>query len=1046
MQRPSCPECGAPCEASHRFCAACGHPLRNTPPRSAAPEPSDWGEVKAATILFADIADSTRQIAELSPEQAMQQLQPAIASMVRVVDQHGGTVLRTLGDGIMALFGVPLALEDHASRACLAAMRMQQLFAETEADGVPALALRVGLHTGKVASDPTEAGDRRGGGAHGVAIHLASRVAALAEPGQVLLTEDTRHLLRSGVMGVRPLGNWHLKGIVHPVALFALRFDVARAALLEPSRPPGDFVGRTHELAQLAHAFGRTRAGQGQVVGISGDAGSGKTRLCQEFARQCGRDGAEVVWTQAHPLSHALPLRPVRELLGALCFGMSAGHLAPTAARRHIDAALARAGVTDAADARLMHELMGLGEDAPAAAALAPQGRQARLLGLVAALVRAGGGQLRVVVVEDLHWLDAASWPFLNVLAESVATTHTLLLTNQRRDMAFAWPRLTHAACLTLGALPQQALRVIVAQRLGKASGQPAADADSERWIDRIIERSQGNPFFAEELVRHLRRAGTESARWQAELPDSIDSLIAARIDTLPDTDKRVLQVCAVIGKEIDAAVLARVLGLPPGRSAAALRRLQAMELLTRADAAQLAGAGASAGLRFFHPLIQEVAYGAQLHTRRRELHARVAAVMARRYAAGPRAGELAALLAHHHEQAGELLPAARQATLAAHWLRSSDVNHAIASWRKVLQLAAPLAPDQEALAMSALAAGRIVFLGWRGGVSTQEGDVLVAQALAHAGQADARLPQLLQVAHARMRQAAGGPADDYVSAVQAALAMPDPPGNAGRRALLHVVLCQACAWAGRLPEALAAADVAVAGGRAIDPFDRDFVGFSVLQWAVGLRMRVLLRMGRVAEAAANFDELAQLSREEPDVVMRGIAHNLRLELRRIQGRGSLRSDSALAEFQENAHSDYVRVTAAYFLAVDSMGEHQFAKACAQLQDGLGHLRDTRVAVDFEVELLSLLAEALAARGHWPAAERTAHEALALAVARTHRVCECRAALVLARAALASSPPHEADAWLRRADELLALTGAALWRPMWRSLMARRRRSALGTS
>lgn len=1050
-----CPECGALCGSTHRFCASCGHPLHKTVAGSnEAMAAAEWGEVKAATILFADIADSTRQIAELSPEQAMQQLQPAISRMVRMVEQHGGTVLRTLGDGIMALFGVPLALEDHASRACLAAMRMQQLFADTVSKGAHApLALRVGLHTGKVVSDPTEAGDRRGGGAHGLAIHLASRVAAQAEPGQILLTEDTRHLLRSGTLDTQALGHWHLKGILQPVALYALRFKHLTPNAVSPTEVKAvmanSLVGRDNEMAQLVHALGRTRAGQGQLVCITGEAGVGKTRLCTEFARRCETDGLPVVWVQAHPLSHALPLQPARDLLGLLCFGYRPGGMPAEQARERIKAALAHAGHTDAADLTLLHELMGVADEgAETAPTPRPrrETRQARLLAIVADLVRSDAAILRLLVLEDLQWLDAGSWPILHVVAEALAGTHTMLLANQRHSLEFPWSSLEHAAHLPLDLLSRHDLRTIVSQRLKTlVSTATPLPGKVSTWIDRVVERSQGNPFFAEELTRYLTRADGNPQRWQAELPDSIDSLIAARIDVLPETDKRVVQACAVIGKDVDASVLVRVLRLPVGRLAPALRRLQALGLLTREPSTFTA---LGSDLRFAHPLMQEVAYGAQLQTRRSVVHARVAEVMERRYSRGARGGELAALMAHHREHAGDLPAATRHAVRAAQWLRSGDPSHAIASWRKVLQLAAQAPESRETRALSALAAGRIVFLGWRGGITTQEVGELVAQALDLAGQADPRLPQLLHFAHARMRQATGGSADDYVKAVQAALAMPEPPNTPGRRALMHVVLCQAYSWAGRLRDALVSARIAAAEGDKVSDFDREFVGYSVSQWAKSLQVRALLRMGRAAEAQTCLRELQFMSVREPDVVLQSMVKNLALELNCAIGRASrVEGLAQLSAHTATHHNDYVRITSAYFLAQVAIARHQYAHAGSLLRDGLAYLREHRVAVDFEADLLVLWAETLAARRNWTAAGQVAQEAAGFATLRANRICECRAALVLARSALGSGGTQrhldEAERWLSRATELLAFTGADYWRPMWRAVSARWRRSLL---
>lgn len=1043
-----CGHCHAECAADARFCAQCGHALSDAvePSVPGARPAAHWGEVKPATILFADVADSTRQIADLSPEQAMQQLQPAIERMVAIVEAHGGTVLRTLGDGVMALFGVPRALEQHAEQACLAAVHMQQAFAAAHDPDGTALSLRIGLHTGRVASDPTEAGDRRGGGAHGVAIHLASRVASQAEPGQILLTEDTMYLLRPGLLIARPMGTWHLKGIVPPVRLFTVALDSAT----RPPPPPapsvvaGRFVGRANEMAQLVHAFGRTRAGHGQVLAVGGEAGAGKTRLCSEFARRCRDTGARVAWVQAHPLSHATPLRPARDLLGQLYFDMAAG-MSPAQIRWQIDAALARAGPFDPEDAALMHEWMGVveQEDHSELSLAQRDARQARVLAAVAALVRAHADELRLIVLEDLHWLDEGSWPIVLTIAESLRSTRTLLLANHRRPFQPPWNQLGHAASMVLGELGGDAMRLIVSERLAGTTG-PIPErlaAQRDEWIDRVVARSQGNPFFAEELLRHLKRSGADISRWTDELPDSIGALIVARIDALPEGDKRVLQCCAVIGKQIDVAVLARVLRLPRGRLAAALRRLQSAELLTRAQPVD----GIVTGLMFAHPLIQEAAYGAQLSVQRQREHALVAEVLERRYAAGPHGGELAALMAHHCERANLRLAAARHAARAAQWLRSGDAAFSIERWRQVLTLLEREPETDEVRSLSALAAGRIVFLGWRGGVSVQEVGSLIGRALEQASRADLRLPQLLRFARARMLQASGGSADEYVATIQQVLAMPAPPGDAGRRALLHVPLCQAYGWAGRLREALAASDVALAGLDDVSEFDREFIGYGVEQWALGLRMRTLCRLGRVTEAQQCRLRLREICGGEADAVLQGIFLNLDMELEVLRGRGRQAwRRMQTVDLTTRRRNDYLRITDTYFFALLEMGQHQYARACTRLQEGLADLRQKQVAVDFEAEMGALLAEALAARGWWAEAARVAHGVVELSRQRANRVSECRAALVLARAELNGQAHAETpdSFWLARAGDLLDETGCDLWRPMWRALHARRRARA----
>ena len=1033
----ACAHCGATCEPGARFCSACGKPVAAAPEAQAPSEPPrhpSWGEVKPATILFADVAGSTEQIAALDPEQAMQRLQPAIERMVAVVEGQGGTVLRTLGDGIMALFGVPVAMEHHAEGACRAALALQREF-PARAGG---LVLRVGLHSGKVASDPTEAGDRRGGGAHGVAIHLASRVAALAEGGQTLLTDDVRAQLRPSRFTVQAAGAWHLKGITQPVDLFALRGE-ASGAVQPWSAHAGasPFVGREPEMQRLQQAFDRCAQGHGQIVGLVGDAGVGKSRVCAEFAGRCEAAGASVLWVRSHTLGHALPLLPVRELLGPLYFGWRPG-MDAAAQRARIDAALKQAGQTSRADAALVHELMGVADTASGVVPLPGRDlRQARLLAALRALVRAQAEESRLIVVEDLHWLDESSLPLLSAMAEAMDGTRTLLLLNYRPGFEARWFQWPHAAELAVEPLAEPDVRALVAASLGTVGHAGMAQVAPERaaWVDRIAERSQGNPLFAEELARHLLR-GDPGAEAQ-DLPDRIDALIGAQVDALGDRDKTVLQACAVMGKELDVAVLARVLRLPRGQLAAALRALESAAFLQRESTT-----GGRAQLGFRHPLMQEVVYGAQLRSRREVVHASVAESMERRYGGSDRADELSALVSHHWEQAGQPARAARQAARSARWIRSGDSALAQQRWRKVLTLLEGEPENQEVLALKALAAGRVVFLGWRGGVTAREVSSLMDRALPVAREADPRLPQLLRLARARVVQASGGSADDYVRELRAALAMPSPPGDSGRRATIHIALCQAYGWAGLLREALAANDVALAGLAEITGFDRDFIGFSVEHWALGLRVRLLHRMGRMAEARATFRELDESARHEDDPVIKTIVRTSGLELATMDGRYEFawREANWLRELGAGK-SSYIGISGAYFHAMGAVASHHYDEAEQSLKTGLSLLRQHLIAVDFEADFLASSAELQAVHRDWAQAARTALETLMVAKQRANRYAECRASLVLARAEMAGQYVEQDAgspvAWVDRANQLIQDTGAESLRPWLRALKAR---------
>ena len=1022
----ACAHCGATCEPGARFCSACGKPVAAAPEAQAPSEPPrhpSWGEVKPATILFADVAGSTEQIAALDPEQAMQRLQPAIERMVAVVEGQGGTVLRTLGDGIMALFGVPVAMEHHAEGACRAALALQREF-PARAGG---LVLRVGLHSGKVASDPTEAGDRRGGGAHGVAIHLASRVAALAEGGQTLLTDDVRAQLRPGRFTVQAAGAWHLKGITQPVDLFALRGE-ASGAVQPWSAHAGasPFVGREPEMQRLQQAFDRCAQGHGQIVGLVGDAGVGKSRVCAEFAGRCEAAGASVLWVRSHTLGHALPLLPVRELLGPLYFGWRPG-MDAAAQRARMDAALKQAGQTGRADAALVHELMGVADTASGVVPLPGRDlRQARLLAALRALVRAQAAESRLIVVEDLHWLDESSLPLLSAMAEAMDGTRTLLLLNYRPGFEARWFQWPHAAELAVEPLAEPDVRALVTASLGAVGHAGMAQVTPERaaWVDRIAERSQGNPLFAEELARHLLR-GDPGAEAQ-DLPDRIDALIGAQVDALGDRDKTVLQACAVMGKELDVAVLARVLRLPRGQLAAALRALESAAFLQRESTT-----GGRAQLGFRHPLMQEVVYGAQLRSRREVVHASVAETMERRYGDSERAGELASLVAHHWEQAGQPVRAARQAALAARWLRSGDSALAIQRWRKVLSLLHAAYGDDEVKDLRALAAARIVGLGWLGRMPLDELPGLMA--LTRVPSLDPRMPQLLRIAAARMHHANGGAADEYVTALQEAVALPDPPGDPGRPAILQSALCQAYGWAGLLRESLQASDIALAHLDRASTFDRDFIAIDLDVWCLTLRIRTLARMGKFDEANTWVARVARSVRADMHPMVRYLYVGTKLELGYYAGEMATLDEAAeqVQGYLKNAHNPYMKVAAGYMLGLGCSARREFAMALLRLTEALRLLREGNIAPEFESELLSVMARVQFDSGDSSTASATALDALEVAKSQNNRVAACRAVLVLAAAqdrggqgSELPAPPASVTCWRELADDLLDETGA----------------------
>ncbi|WP_296353522.1 adenylate/guanylate cyclase domain-containing protein [Ramlibacter sp.] len=1020
----TCSACGHEASLTARYCGNCGHSLLSAAAAGTAVERSPkWGELKQATVLFADVVGSTELVANLDPEQAMGRLRPAVLRMRHSIERFGGTVVRTLGDGVMALFGVPRTLEGHALLACQAALHMQHVFSQ----GLAGLSIRVGLHSGQVASDPEDAADGHGGGAHGLTIHLASRVIALAEPGGICLTEACRAAAGS-TCKVHSIGAHRLKGIPQAVEILQLAGVGAESrAGASPPLQQTTFRGRTDELEFLSRALQRLQAGTAQVVGVTGEPGTGKSRLCHEFAQACRNRGTPVYEVRAQPYGHALPMQPVLELFRTYFFCIVASDDGATA-RARISARLEPLQPT-AADLELLFEFFGVAPPGAPPIALGPRARQARLLARLKELIRADGDTERLILIEDMHWLDEGSEEFVGAILEAVVGTRTLLLLNYRTSYRCPWLNVPYFTQLQLSELPTAAMDAIVAELLAPLSALPD--------ICRLIcERSAGNPFFAEELVRTLADSkllspetglpvgGVEAV--ERALPATLQAVIGARLDSLGEPEKTLVQMCAIIGKDIPLAVLEHV----ASRLASQIER--GLEGLCHAGLILPQTARGGRRFAFRHPLIQEVAYGAQLKVRRGQVHATVAAAMELYYV--EQLDEYASLVAYHHEQAGQHLSAARFMARGALWMASASSARGIRAWRKVRSLLEQCPRSSEVDRLRAFAAGKICYLGWREGLERGELEHLITDAISLAADTDSGLIQLLLFARGRLIQSSGGAADNYVENVQRALGMASAQESPGRMATLQLALSHAYAWAGMLKEALQASDAALAGLGRIDLVDREFIGFSVEQWAYGIRLRLLNRMGRLQEARECLVSLSEHVSSVADPVMRQLVHYAYLDyawLSRDRELARHHGELVLRIPEEDA-SPYCRVLAHSGRAIALQVEGDLRAAKLSFHEALQTVRQGRVGLDFEPEFLAGIAECELDLGELEATVAMAREAIRAARERTNRVTECRAMLTLAAALAACGGEEgrrEAASLLEDAQVLLALTGAQAFHP-----------------
>jgi class 3 adenylate cyclase/tetratricopeptide (TPR) repeat protein len=720
-----CPSCQTENSPAFRFCSQCGAALGSGRPRTGPPaaepptSPKDSvfrvqeakvqaytpahlaeriltsraaleGERKAVTVLFADVAGFTALAERLSPEDLHAVMDACFERLSAAVHRYEGTINQFTGDGIMALFGAPIAHEDHAERAIHAALAIQAAIGEYGATlarerGIE-FRMRIGLHSGTVVVGRIGDNLRMDYTAQGDTVNLAARLEQAASPGGVLVSEAARRLAE-GAFEFRPLPPLAVKGRERPVEAHEMVGPRARRARVELAAERGftPLIGREREVAHLREAFDRIREGRGEVVGVVAEAGVGKSRLLYEFRRAlAGRalylEGRCISWGQT------IPFLPIVEMLKR-GMGLEEGDRDETI-REKVDRAL-RAVQADARYAPFLLNLLGVAADDPALRGMAAEAKRRYTFEALRSLTLAGSARRPIVfAVEDLHWVDQASEDFLRYLAEHSTRAAVLVLGTYRPGYVPPWSGRSYASQIALPSLSPRDSERVVESVLGVQS----LPGEIKTLI---CQKAEGNPFYLEELTRSFVDAGilaranggyvlARSVTAQ-DVPDSVQGVIMARIDRLAEARKRTIQTAAVVGREFALRLLRRISDLQE-RLEESLAELKALEFVYEKTLFP------DLEYVFKHALVQDVAYASLLKPRRRALHELVGRAIEELYADA--LDEHAAELAHHFAQ-GEVWPKAFQyARRAGDRARAIFANReAVAFYTQALDAAGRMSP-----------------------------------------------------------------------------------------------------------------------------------------------------------------------------------------------------------------------------------------------------------------------------------------------------------------------------------------------------------------
>jgi adenylate cyclase len=996
------------------------------------------GERKQVTIVFVDVKGSVRLSAQVDSEEWHRVMDRFFAIASDAIHRFGGTLNQYTGDGVMALFGAPVAHEDHAHRAGLAALalreRAEAYRVELQRERGVDFAVRIGIHSGDVVVGSIGDDLRRDYTAQGYSVGIAARVQGLTPPGEVWMTE-AGVALTGGFFEVEDAGLHELEGVRAPIRLFRL-IRAARSRGTARGGAPVRLVGREQELARLEAAIDDCRRGRGRTLGIVAEAGVGKSRLCAELIARCV--GRRIDVYDAYCCSHgeSRPYLPIIELArGAL--GVQGDEPTDSACAR-VERRLAALDpdLVDVLPVVLdFLELAGPSQPAPP---LDPAARRRLLLALLQALVdEVGAAGPAVVVIDDFHWIDEASADLLGLLVEAVETRPLLLVVAFRPGFRAPWMDGPSYEQIGLAPLPVERSRELVQELLGH-------DSSLVELAARVSERSGGNALFAEEMVASLAASGVLTGTRgdyvlarsleEVEVPPTVHAVLAARVDRFSDVEKHVLQASAVIGRPIDAELVASMVDLDAETAAAALGTLH------RAQVISIESVYPRSRYVFRHPLLREVTYRSQLREQRARMHAAVALRLAQSHGREP--GPHAEAIAFHFEEAGDVVEAARWLRRLGGWLASRDLKAALATARRVRELLERAPESPEVLRLRLSARTRLMGIGYQMGLPHTELEAMLREAeeLAERGAPGADRERAILYSSYGQSHLHAGDIPGAIRETEQAASFAKRSGDVELEHSLATFVVFLLRSTGQLREALAVAEQALARAGEHHDWGLRYVGHRVRTLLIHRRGALFCDLGRAAEGLKAMQEAALLAREQDESQLLCWQASDRVWLAERVGptKGIVELSDEALQIAERRGSDSMLAQALGARGAALRIAGRYVEAIAQFERALAVSSEGHVVRIYDPQCWAGLAEAL----HAERSESEARSALAAGLESAARLGappqQIRVEVARARLALGRRPPdvEEACSAIERAEALAERMGAALWLPALAELRA----------